>query len=132
MQNEQEVKDQPIPGWITFLLAASCGIIVANLYYAQTLVGPISAATGLSSAAAGLIVTITQIGYVLGLLFIVPLSDIIENRLSCRGFADRRHNCSSGRDFRPSCSPVPDGFLFYWIRFCCRSNSGPLCYLFGF
>ncbi|MEK4058122.1 MULTISPECIES: MFS transporter [Paenibacillus] len=80
MQNEQEVKGQPIPGWITFLLAASCGIIVANLYYAQTLVGPISAATGLSSAAAGLIVTITQIGYVLGLLFIVPLSDIIENR----------------------------------------------------
>lgn len=69
-----------IPGWITFLLAASCGLIVANLYYAQTLVGPISEATHLSSGAAGLIVTLTQIGYVIGLLFVVPLSDIIENR----------------------------------------------------
>ncbi|MGN7762875.1 MFS transporter [Paenibacillus sp. 22594] len=69
-----------VPGWITFLLAASCGLIVANLYYAQTLVGPISEATHLSSGAAGLIVTLTQIGYVIGLLFVVPLSDIIENR----------------------------------------------------
>ncbi|WP_229753432.1 MFS transporter [Paenibacillus segetis] len=62
------------------LLAVSCGIIVANLYYAQTLVGPISTAMGLSPGSAGLIVTLTQVGYVLGLLFIVPLSDIIENR----------------------------------------------------
>lgn len=69
-----------LSGWITFLLAAACGIIVANLYYSQTLVGPISAATGISAGAAGLIVTITQIGYVLGLIFIVPLSDIVENR----------------------------------------------------
>ncbi len=69
-----------IPSWIIFLLATACGLIVANLYYAQTLVGPISMATGLSPGAAGLIVTVTQIGYVLGLLFIVPLSDIIENR----------------------------------------------------
>lgn len=53
---------------------------MANLYYAQTLVGPISVSTGLSSTAAGLIVTLTQIGYVVGLLFIVPLSDIVENR----------------------------------------------------
>lgn len=69
-----------IPGWITFLLAASCGLIVANLYYAQTLIGQIAEATHLSSGAAGLIVTLTQVGYVLGLLFVVPLSDIIENR----------------------------------------------------
>ncbi|GGZ04018.1 putative MFS-type transporter YdeR [Pseudoduganella plicata] len=62
------------------LLAAAAGLIVANLYYAQTLVGPISAATGLSPAAAGLIVTLTQVGYTLGLLFVVPLGDLLENR----------------------------------------------------
>ncbi|RTE07014.1 MFS transporter [Paenibacillus whitsoniae] len=77
---QREVKREGMPSWLMFLLAVSCGIIVANLYYAQTLVGPISEATGLSAAAAGLIVTITQIGYVIGLLFIVPLSDIVENR----------------------------------------------------
>jgi predicted MFS family arabinose efflux permease len=69
-----------VPNWITFLLAIACGVIVANLYYAQPLVGPISADTHLPLASAGLIVTLTQIGYVFGLLFIVPLSDLIENR----------------------------------------------------
>lgn len=69
-----------VSGWITFLLAVSCGLIVANLYYAQTLVGPIGRAIHLSPGATGLIVTLTQIGYVVGLLFIVPLSDIVENR----------------------------------------------------
>ncbi|MEO5933978.1 MAG: MFS transporter, partial [Duganella sp.] len=67
------------PGMV-LLLAAATGLIVANLYYAQTLVGPISAATGLSAGAAGLIVTLTQIGYTIGLLFIVPLGDLLENR----------------------------------------------------
>ncbi|UQZ36723.1 MFS transporter [Paenibacillus sp. PK3_47] len=86
MYTDNSKNKQHVPGWITFLLAASCGIIVANLYYAQTLVGPISGDTGLSSSAAGFIVTITQLGYVLGLLFIVPLSDIIENqRLAVTG-----------------------------------------------
>jgi predicted MFS family arabinose efflux permease len=67
------------PG-MTRLLAVSAGLIVANLYYAQTLVGPISLATGLSAQAAGLVVTLTQVGYALGLLFIVPLGDLLENR----------------------------------------------------
>ncbi|QJD81948.1 MFS transporter [Cohnella herbarum] len=80
MHKEQAKNGARISSWMMFLLAASCGLIVANLYYAQTLVGPISVTTSLSSTAAGLIVTLTQIGYVVGLLFIVPLSDIIENR----------------------------------------------------
>src|SRR6266702_7001468 len=65
---------------LTFLLAVSCGLIAANLYYAQPLIGPISAALGLSLHAAGLIVTMTQIGYGTGLLLIVPLGDLVENR----------------------------------------------------
>ncbi len=69
-----------ISGWITFLLALSCGLIVANVYYAQPLVGPMAAELGLSPKAAGLIVTMTQIGYGVGLFFIVPLGDLVENR----------------------------------------------------
>ncbi|MTV38094.1 MFS transporter [Duganella radicis] len=65
---------------MVWLFAIATGLIVANLYYAQTLIGPISKATGLDPGAAGLIVTLTQIGYVLGLLFIVPLGDLLENR----------------------------------------------------
>src|ERR1700686_3534163 len=66
--------------WLTFLLAIACGLTAANLYYVQPLAGPISAALGLSPKATGLIVTLTQIGYGAGLLFIVPLCDLIENR----------------------------------------------------
>ena len=73
--------EQPdISSGMVLLLAVAAGVIVANLYYAQTLVGPISRATGLSPQASGLIVTLTQLGYVIGLLFIVPLGDVIENR----------------------------------------------------
>jgi predicted MFS family arabinose efflux permease len=67
------------PGTI-LLLAAACGLIVANIYYAQPLIGPISQSLGLAPQAAGLIVTMSQIGYGAGLMFIVPLGDLIENR----------------------------------------------------
>ncbi|MBV8379230.1 MAG: MFS transporter [Paucibacter sp.] len=69
-----------ISGWMTFQLAFACGLIVANLYYAQPLAGPIGQSLGLAPAATGLIVTLTQIGYGLGLLLIVPLGDLIETR----------------------------------------------------
>lgn len=80
MVSEQGKQNKRLSSWMMFLLAAACGLIVANLYYAQPLVGPIGNATGLTAATAGFIVTVTQIGYVAGLLFIVPLSDVIENR----------------------------------------------------
>ena len=69
-----------LPAWITLLLATACGMIVASLYYVQPLIGPISAALGLSPQTAGLIVTMTQIGYGLSLILVVPLADILENR----------------------------------------------------
>ncbi|TVX94046.1 MFS transporter [Paenibacillus agilis] len=77
---EGEKHANPISAWLILILATACGLIAANLYYAQPLVGPISSALGLSSGAVGLIVTLTQIGYGIGLLFIVPLGDILENR----------------------------------------------------
>lgn len=77
---KKQAIEKNIPTWLTLLLAAACGIIVANLYYAQPLIGVISSSIGLSANSSGLIVTLAQIGYVVGLLFIVPLGDIIENR----------------------------------------------------
>jgi predicted MFS family arabinose efflux permease len=69
----------PGPGLI-LSLAIACGVTVANLYYAQPLVGPIGASFALDHAMAGLIVAMIQLGYVLGLLFLVPLGDLIENK----------------------------------------------------
>ena len=69
-----------ISGGTILLLAAACGLIVANIYYAQPLIGPIAQSLGLPPQAAGLIVTLSQVGYGAGLLFIVPLGDLVENR----------------------------------------------------
>ncbi|MCM3631225.1 MFS transporter [Paenibacillus glycanilyticus] len=80
MKATEQAIDKNTPAWLIMLLAAACGIIAANLYYAQPLVGLISSSIGLSSGSAGFIVTLTQIGYVIGLLFIVPMGDLVENR----------------------------------------------------
>ncbi len=69
-----------LSGGLTLLLAGAAGLIVANIYYPQPLAGPISVALGLSPQSAGLVVTMTQIGYALGLLLLVPLGDLLENR----------------------------------------------------
>ena len=71
---------RPLSRGLVFLFAAACGLIAANLYYPQPLAGPIADDLGLSPGAAGLTVTLTQIGYGLGLLFLVPLGDLVENR----------------------------------------------------
>lgn len=65
---------------LSLLLAVACGLIVGNIYYAQPLIGEISQALGLSLTGAGIIVTMTQVGYGLGLLLVVPLGDLFENR----------------------------------------------------
>jgi predicted MFS family arabinose efflux permease len=66
--------------WLILLLSTACGLIAANVYYAQPLAGPISTALGFAKGATGLIVTMTQIGTALGLLLIVPMGDLIESR----------------------------------------------------
>ncbi len=68
--------EAPSP-WLVFALAIACGATVANIYYAQPLIGPISQSLGLDISAAGLIVTMLQIGYVAGLFFLVPLGDLL-------------------------------------------------------
>ncbi|MEK2608415.1 MFS transporter [Pseudomonas shirazensis] len=62
------------------LLAFCCGAIVANIYYAQPIVALIAPDLGLSAEHASLIVSLTQLGYALGLLLLVPLADLVENR----------------------------------------------------
>lgn len=63
-----------------WLFAFCAGAIVANLYYSQPIIGLIAPSVGLSADAASLIVSLTQLGYALGLLLLVPLADLVENR----------------------------------------------------
>ncbi len=67
------------PAMVT-LFAFACGVIVANLYYSQPLIALIAPDVRLGDHAASAIVSLTQIGYVVGLLFVVPLADLVENK----------------------------------------------------
>ena len=66
--------------WTLLLFAATCGASVANVYYAQPLLGSMASDFGLETADIGLVMTLTQIGYAAGLLLIVPLADIANRR----------------------------------------------------
>jgi len=60
---------------LTLLFAFVGGAGVGNLYWAQPLLGDIAAELGVVPGTAGLLVTLTQIGYALGVFFVVPLGD---------------------------------------------------------
>ena len=72
--------DGGIPRHILLIMAVLAGFTVANLYYNQALLELISQGVGITQAEANLITVITQVGYALGLLFIVPLADMVPVR----------------------------------------------------
>lgn len=74
------VSAQPLSNTLVTIIALCCGLIVANIYYAQPIIELLAPEVGLSSHSASLIVSLTQIGYALGLFFLVPLADLIENK----------------------------------------------------
>lgn len=65
---------------LALVLATACGLTVANLYYCQPLLGAIAGSFHVGEGTAATVVTVTQIGYALGLLFLLPLGDLLENR----------------------------------------------------
>lgn len=80
--NQTSTKMAPLkPGdLLVYVMAISCGVAVANLYYAQPLLHTLAQSFGTSEGTTGLIVTMTQLGYVIGLALIVPLGDLLERR----------------------------------------------------
>jgi predicted MFS family arabinose efflux permease len=65
---------------ITLVLAVACGATVANLYYAQPLLAEIASTFEVSQGNAALVVTLTQLGYAIGMVALMPLGDLLENR----------------------------------------------------
>lgn len=69
-----------LPAYILWTLAIVAGISVANLYYNQPLLNLIRHELGISEFKTNLIAMITQVGYAVGLLFIVPLGDLYQRK----------------------------------------------------
>jgi predicted MFS family arabinose efflux permease len=65
---------------MVLLFAMATGLSVANLYYAQPILGTIASDFHSGSGTAGLIVTLSQAGYAVGLALLVPLGDLVVRR----------------------------------------------------
>ena len=62
------------------LLATGAGLAAATIYYSQPLLGVLGSEFHASAAAIGLVPTLTQLGYALGLLLLAPLGDRFDRR----------------------------------------------------
>lgn len=69
-----------LPRLTAFIFAIACGLSVANVYFAHPLLDAIAHDFAIDPASVGIVVTVTQIGYALGLFFIVPLGDLFDRR----------------------------------------------------
>lgn len=65
---------------VVMLFAVACGAAVANVYFAQPLLVTLGHDLAMSPALIGSVVTLTHIGYGLGLFFLVPLGDVADRR----------------------------------------------------
>ncbi len=78
-QNQTQAAPLLTPG-LTLLFSLTSALAVANVYFAQPLLESMAKSLNVQSAAIGMVVTMTQVGYGAGLLFIVPLGDIVNRK----------------------------------------------------
>ncbi len=69
-----------LPKSVLWLMTMGAGLVVANNYYNQPLLGMIAKELGRSEAATSKIAMFTQMGYAVGLLLIIPLGDMFKRK----------------------------------------------------
>ena len=72
--------DRPLANGLVWLMALTCGLVVANIYYNQPLLAAIGRSFHISDSRASLLATATQVGYTLGMVLVVPLGDMLERK----------------------------------------------------
>ena len=65
---------------VVLLFAMACGLSVANVYYAQPLLDAMATTFAMAPATVGIVISLTQVGYGVGLLLLVPLGDLLNRR----------------------------------------------------
>ena len=77
---KQLKENEGIERSLLLTMAVIAGLTVANCYYNQPLLEMIRHDMGVSQHAANLITVVTQIGYALGLWFLIPMGDLYSRR----------------------------------------------------
>lgn len=65
---------------LLWTMSIGAGVSVANLYYIQPLLAIIAGSFHISTSASGSLATVTQAGYAIGMLLLVPLGDVLEKK----------------------------------------------------
>lgn len=78
-EHRHEIEPEPSLALIS-VVGLAAGSLVANIYYAQPLINEIAPELGIDTDLAGALVSTTQIGYGIGLFFLVSLADRLENK----------------------------------------------------
>lgn len=117
-------ENQGIPRYVILMMAVMAGVSVANLYYNQPLLEMIRTDLSVTEVKANLITVITQVGYSLGLFFVIPVGDLCSRRkiiLVCMslatvfaaaiGFAPSIQVVWAASFFLGVCSIVPQLFI---------------------
>ena len=73
-------ENQGISAPLLALMAVATGLSVANCYYNQPLLGSMAKDFAVSDFSASMVATLTQIGYVAGLVFVIPLGDLVSRK----------------------------------------------------
>jgi predicted MFS family arabinose efflux permease len=76
----ESVSRTPLTRYVTLLFAIACGMSVANIYFAQPLLDQLSNEFNMDYSIIGILITVTQVFYALGLLLLVPLGDLLNQR----------------------------------------------------
>ncbi|CAM4099179.1 MFS transporter [Zobellia nedashkovskayae] len=73
-------KQKTLSNTVLYLMSLSAGLVAANLYYNQPLLHMISVSFGVTESAVSNVALATQLGYAFGLLFVIPLGDMVSNQ----------------------------------------------------
>ena len=73
-------ENQGISAPLLALMAVATGLSVANCYYNQPLLGSMARDFAVNDFSASMVATLTQIGYVVGLVFVIPLGDLVSRK----------------------------------------------------
>ncbi|EKN6001847.1 MFS transporter [Yersinia enterocolitica] len=76
-----ESAEKTLSGSKVLMLATGSGLSVASIYYSQPLLGVMGSDLHASVGVVGLVPTLTQIGYALGILLLAPLGDRHDRRI---------------------------------------------------
>lgn len=73
-------ENQGIPAPLLALMAVATGLSVANCYYNQPLLSSMAKDFAVNDFSASMVATLTPIGYMLGLVFVIPLGDLLPRK----------------------------------------------------